>query len=120
MTASGIALHLLYDDILKFGKPKIIRFHKEPGCVGEMVAGITEAENVVRRTSATYHPQSVGLVEGADQAIQAISSKISFTRGHLDLFQAMPRAMFKGLCSFEITFQETIFSINYLHQFLNL
>jgi len=56
-----------------------------PGSVGEMVAWITEAENILRRTSAPYHPQSMGLVERANQTIQAILSKLSFTRRHWDL-----------------------------------
>jgi len=112
MTAAQTAFHLLYDVILKFGKEEIIRSDKGPGFVGEMVAWITEAENKLRRTSAPYHPQSMGLVERSNQTIQAILSKMSFTRRHWDLFlpfaqysyNVMPRAMFKGLCSFEIIY----------------
>jgi len=36
MTATQTAFHLLYDVILKFGKPEIIRSDKGPGFVGEM------------------------------------------------------------------------------------
>jgi len=78
--------HLLHDVILKLGKPEIIRSDKGPGFVGEMVAWITEAENILRRTRAPYHPQSMGLVERASQTIQAILSKMSFTTRHWDLF----------------------------------
>ena len=80
MTAAQTAFHLLYDVILKFGKPEIIRFDKGPGFVGEMVAWITEAEKSLRRTSTPYHLQSMGLVERANQTIQASLSKMSFTR----------------------------------------
>ena len=77
-----------------------------------MVAWIIEAENILRRTSAPYHPQSIGLVERTNQTIQAILSKMSCTRRHWDLFlpfaqysyNVMPRAMFNGLCSFEIVY----------------
>ena len=68
-TAAQTAFHLLYDVILKFGKPEIIGSDKRPGLVGEMVAWITEAENILRVTSAPYHPQSMGLVEKANQTI---------------------------------------------------
>jgi len=72
----------------------------------------TEPENILRRTSAPYHPQSMGLVERAHQTIQTILSKMSFTRRHWDLFlpfaqysyNVVPRAMFKGLCSFEMIY----------------
>jgi hypothetical protein len=112
MTAAQTAFHLLYDVILKFGKPEITRSDKGPGFVGEMVAWITEAVNILRRTSAPYHPQSMGLVERANQTIQPMLSKMYFTRRHWDLFvpfaqysyNSMPRAMFKGLCSFEIVY----------------
>jgi len=103
MAAAQTAFCLLYDVILKFGKPEIIRSDKGPGFFGEMVAWITEAENILRRTSAPYHPQSMGLVERANQTIQAILCKMSFTRRHRYLFlpfaqysyNVMPRAMFK-------------------------
>ena len=86
MTAAQTVFHLPYDVILKFGKPDLIRSDKGSGFVGEMVAWITEAENILRRTSAPYHPQSMGLVERANQTIQAILTKMSFTRRHRDLF----------------------------------
>jgi len=38
MTAAQTPFHLLYDVILKFVKPEIIRSDKGPGFVGEMVA----------------------------------------------------------------------------------
>jgi len=82
MTAAQTAFHLLHDVILKFGKPKIIRSDRGPGFVGKMNAWITEAENILWRTSAPYHPQSMGLVERPNQTIQAILSKMSFTRRH--------------------------------------
>jgi len=85
MTAAQTAFHLLCDVLLKLGKPEIIPSDTGPGSVGEMVAWITEAENILRRTSAPYHPQSMGLVERANQTIQAILSKLSFTRRHWDL-----------------------------------
>jgi hypothetical protein len=56
MTAAQAEFHLLYDVILKFGKPEFIRSDKRPGFVGEMVAWITEAEKMFRRTSAPCHP----------------------------------------------------------------
>jgi len=112
MTAAQTAFHLLYDVILKFGKSEIIRSDKVPGIVGEMVAWITEAEYILRRTSAPYHPQSMGLVERANQIIQAKLNKMSFTRRHWDFFlpltqycyDFMPLSMFKGLCCFEIVY----------------
>ena len=86
MTAAQTAFHLPYDVILKFGKPEIIRSDKGPDFVGEMVSWITEAENILRRTSAPFHFQSMGLVEKAHQTIQAILSKRSFNRRHWDIF----------------------------------
>jgi hypothetical protein len=38
MTAAQNALYLVYDVILKFGKPEINRSDKGPGSVGEIVA----------------------------------------------------------------------------------
>jgi hypothetical protein len=113
MTAAQTAFLLLHDVMLQFGKPKLIRSDKGPGLVGEMAAWITEAENMLRRTSAVYHPQSMGLVERANQTIQAILRKMSFTTRHWDLFlpfaqysyNAMTRAMFKCLCCFEIVYE---------------
>jgi hypothetical protein len=58
MTAGQTAFHLLYDVMVKSGKLAIIRSDKGPGFVGEMVAWITVAENILRRTSAEYHPES--------------------------------------------------------------
>jgi hypothetical protein len=94
------------------GKPETIRSDIGPGFVAEMVAWITEGENIFRQTSAPYHPQSMGLIERATQTIQAILSKMSLTTRHWDLFlplrqysyNVMPRAILKGLCSFEIVY----------------
>ena len=90
----------------------------QTGFGGEMVAWITEykkrikAENILWRNNAPYHPQFMGLVESANPTVQSISSKMSFTRIHWDpslpfaqySYNVMPRAMFKGLHSFDIIY----------------
>lgn len=86
ITAAQNAFNLLQDVILKFGKRKIIRSNKRPGIVGEMVDWIPETEKILRRTCAPYHPQSMGLIVRENQTIQAILSKMSFSRGNWDLF----------------------------------
>jgi hypothetical protein len=104
MAAAQTAFHTQYDVILKFKKPETIHSDKGTGLVREMVAWISGAENILRRTSAPYHPQSMGQLKRANQTIQAILSKISFTRRHWDLFlpfaqysyNVMPGPMFKG------------------------
>ena len=50
-----------------------------------------EAEKIITRTSAPYHPQSTGLVERSNQTIQARLSKMSFTRRHWDVFLPFPQ-----------------------------
>jgi len=47
--------------------------------VGEMVAWINEAENILK-SSASHHPQSMDLLESANQTIQTILSKMSLIK----------------------------------------
>ena len=91
MTAAQTVFHLLHDVILKFGKPEIIRSDKGPGFFGEMLAWITEAENILSRTSAPYHPQSMGLVERAKETILLINLLHQF----LNFYQMKPSSMLK-------------------------
>ena len=69
ITAPQNAFHLLYDVVLKFGKPEIISFDKRSGFVGNMVAWIIEPENILRKTSAPYRAQSMGLVQRGNQSM---------------------------------------------------
>jgi hypothetical protein len=50
-----------------------------------MVAWTTEAGKVLRRSNALHHSQSTGLVKRPKHSIEAILSKMSFTRIHWDL-----------------------------------
>ena len=76
MTAAQTAFHLSHDVLLKGRKLEIILFDEGPGLVGERISWITGAENIFRRTSAPYRPQSTRLVDSADQTIQATLVKM--------------------------------------------
>jgi len=54
---------------LKLGEPGLLRPEAEIGFVGKVISCITEAENMLRRTSAPYHPECMDVLVRAYQTI---------------------------------------------------
>jgi hypothetical protein len=98
--------------MLPYGKPQIIRSDRGPAFTGESIKWITEMARIFREFSASYHPQSMGLVERSNQTIQDVLNKMGLKDEEWDLYlpsaqysyNTMSRPVFQGMSSYEVLY----------------
>ena len=110
-TAAETSFHLLYDGILQFGRSEVIPSDEGPGSIREMVASFTEAEHILKRTSAPYHSRFMGQVNEQIRPFKRCRVRcllqedidIPFYR-FLDILTILCLELFSKAWSFEIVY----------------
>ena len=93
--------------------PPLIRADRVPAFTGEIIRWITEMQRIWREFSASYHVQSMGLVEKSDQTIPHVLNKMGVRDEDWDLhlplaqyaYNTMPIPMFEGMFSYEVLYR---------------